>query len=209
MFLFRLKTAAALLLAIGIFAVGLRVLAQPPSSSRYDEQIRQLERQLDRLKRVREMEISQKEAQQKAVAELQKLGAVVEWQVVSINLVATKVTDEDLKLLTSEAFPHLQTLHLHHTNIGDAGLANLKGLKTITHLDLFDTRVTDSGLEHLRDWMPYLEVLELSDTKVTDAALRSLIVLGHLRRLDVRNTQVTKAGVEETRRALPGLEILH
>jgi hypothetical protein len=198
-----------LLLVVGIFAVGLGVLAQPPAASRYDEQIRQLERQLDHLKRVREMEISQKEARQRALTELQKLGAVVEWQVVSINLVATKVTDEDLKLLTSEAFPSVQTLHLHHTSIGDAGLANLKSLKTVTHLDLFDTRVTDSGLEHLRDWMPYLEVLELSDTKVTDASLRSLIVLGHLRRLDVRNTQVTKAGVEEVRQVLPRLEILH
>jgi hypothetical protein len=44
----------------------------------------------------------------------------------------------------------------------DLALANLKALKSLTTLDLFDTRVTDAGLEHLAEWMPHLEELELS-----------------------------------------------
>jgi hypothetical protein len=82
-------------------------------------------------------------------------------------------------------------------------------LKSLTTLDLFDTRVTDAGLAHLAEWMPHLEWLELSDTQVTDAGLRSIVGLKHLRRLDVRKTKVTAAGAEELHRALPGVEILH
>ena len=94
---------------------------------------------------------------------LQKLGATVEWDVVTVNLAGNNATDDDLKYLS--AFPKLQTLYLHHDPITDAGVANLQRLRNLTTLDLFDTRVTDDGLKHLSEWMPHLEWLELSDTK--------------------------------------------
>jgi RNA polymerase sigma factor (sigma-70 family) len=214
MFLSKLRTIGAILLAAGTCAVGLGVLAQTQSQTqtqtrtgtRYDEPIRQLEQQLQSLKLARESELRQKERQDQAASRLEKLDARIERDVVTINLVATKVTDDDLKYL--RAFPNLLTLYLHHTEIGDAGVANLQPLKNLTTLDLFDTRVTDTGLAHLADWMPFLQWVDLNATKVTDAGLEHLKGLKHLRRLDVRKTGVTETGATDLRRALPGAEIL-
>jgi hypothetical protein len=195
--LFTALTGAA---SLGVFAQ-----TQSPSDTRYDEPIRRLERQLEQLRRLRDREVAHQHAHDRTVDQLQKLGARIERDVVAINLVATKVTDDDLKSLG--VFPNLQALHLHHTSISDAGLANLKDLKHLNTLDVFDTRVTDAGLEHLAEWMPHLEELEVSDTRITDAGLRPLKELKYLRRLGMQNTRVTAAGIDDLHRALPGLEI--
>jgi RNA polymerase sigma factor (sigma-70 family) len=207
MFLTRLKTISLFVLVLATSAAGLGVLAQPPGGTAEDEQINRLERLVQDLKERRDLIRRFKHDQDRTVTELEKLGGKVERGVVSVNLVATKVTDHDLSALS--IFPNLQSIHLHHTNIGDAGLANISRLRSLTTLDLFDTRVTDAGLYHLSEWMPHLEVLELSDTRVTDRGLPALNGLKHLRRLDLRKTGVTEEGIRELRRALPGTEILH
>jgi RNA polymerase sigma factor (sigma-70 family) len=208
MFLSRLKTIGAILLAVGTCAAGLGVVAQTPSDTKQDKPFDPQSLRLRLMVEARERaEALQTELRNRTAAELQKLGARIERDVVTVNLVATKVTDDELRWLS--VFPNLRILYLHHTSIGDAGVANLRDLKSLTTLDLFDTRVTDAGMEHLAEWMPHLEWLELSDTQVTDAGLRFLKGLRHLRHLDVRRTKVTDAGVEDLRRALPGLDLLH
>jgi RNA polymerase sigma factor (sigma-70 family) len=216
MFFSRLRIIGAVLLAIGTSAAGLGVLAQTPKSTRpqtpsptstqYDDAIRGFEERLQLLKQMRDRELAQRATQDKTVAQIESLGGRVEWDVVAVNLVATKVTDDDLRLLS--VFPNLQTVHLHHNEIGDAGVANLQRLRNLTTLDLFDTRVTDAGLVHLAEWMPLLQSLDLNGTKITDAGLLHLKGLKHLRRLDVSKTNVTEAGVGELRRALPNAKIL-
>jgi RNA polymerase sigma factor (sigma-70 family) len=211
--LFRLKLiGSAAFLVIAPCAVALGVFAQP-ASSKYDEQIRQLEERLKLLKNIRSREIELERSrentqalQASAIEKLRKLNATVDRDVVAVNLAGTTATDDDMIAL--RAFPNLTTLHLHHTKVGDAGLANLKGLKYLRTLDLFDTRVTDQGLEHLLESLPRLERLELSDTGVTDACLKSFIGLRQLRLLDVRKTKVTEAAVEQFRRWTPGVEVL-
>jgi RNA polymerase sigma factor (sigma-70 family) len=207
MFLSKLKTLGTILVAAGTCAAGLAVFAQAPSENREDKQIEALENQIRLLKERRDALKRLQEHQDTAAAGLQKLGAVIERGVVSINLAATNISDVDLGSLS--VFTNLQTLHLHHTQIGDAGVANLKNLRNLTFLDLFDTRVTDAGLAHVAEWMPHLERLELYDTQITDAGLGSLKGLKHLRRLDVRKTSVTTAGVAAFRRERPGVEIMH
>lgn len=202
----RLKTIGAVVLAASACAASLGVLAQTPTGSQYDKPIRQLEEQLQILKRRRDMEAAHKADRDRAVAALQQRGATLEWDVVTVNLAGNNATDDDLKYLS--ALPKLQTLYLHHDPITDAGVANLRSLRYLTTLDLFDTRVTDEGLKHLSEWMPHLERLELSDTSVTDACLGPFKGLKSLRHLDVRRTKVTEAGAAELRRALPGVEIL-
>jgi RNA polymerase sigma factor (sigma-70 family) len=155
MFLLRLRTMGALLMALGFCAAGLGVLAQQPSESPEDQQIKRLESLLQSLKQRRDMMARFKQDQDRAAAQLEALGGRIERGVVSVNLVATKVTDHDLSSLS--IFPNLQTIHLHHTAISDAGVANLERLRNLTTLDLFDTRVTDAGLQHLSEWMPHLE----------------------------------------------------
>ena len=57
--------------------------------------------------------------------------------------------------------------------------------------------------------MPHLERLELYDTIVSDSGLNHLKGLKNLRRVDVRRTHVSQQGVDDLRRALPGVEILN
>ncbi len=208
MFLSQLKTVFMILLAVGACIASLGVFAQQTSDTKQEQPTDPRLLQLRLILEAREKAAARlKEAQDRKAEELQKVGGKLERDVVKVNLVATKVTDNELRSLS--VFPNLQVVRLHHTRIGDAGVANLSDLKGLTALDLFDTRVTDAGLEHLAEWMPHLEWLELSGTQITDVGLGSLKGLQHLRHLDVRMTKVTDAGVEDLRRALPGLKILH
>jgi Leucine-rich repeat (LRR) protein len=59
----------------------------------------------------------------------------------------------------------LQKLDLYDTGITDAGLEHLKGLRQLQELNLSGTAVTDAGLEHLKG-LKQLRMLDLSFTKV-------------------------------------------
>jgi hypothetical protein len=203
MFLSQLKTIGASLLVVTACATGVGVLAQQPADRARDHRPSPLETHI----KIEQRRMLRVETQDKTTERLEKLGARIERDVVIVNLVATKVTDDDLASLST--YPNLRSLHLHHTGISDAGLQHLEGLNSLTTLDVFDTQVTDAGLEHLADWVPYLQRLELSDTNITDAGLKSLERLRDLQHLDVRDTKVTKAGVEELQRVLPRLRIQH
>ena len=65
----------------------------------------------------------------------------------------------------------------------------------VAEVDLGDTKITDAGLEHLRE-LPQLQSLNLSDTKITDAGLKHLQGLGNIRTLNLRSTAVTDAGLK-------------
>jgi RNA polymerase sigma factor (sigma-70 family) len=201
MFLSRLKMIGGVLLTLGACALGAAVLAQPPGTKPGEEPPSALELQMrERLRLVKLL-------RDNASDRLKALGAKLDWEVVTINLVATQVKDDDLSLLVQ--YPNLQTLYLHHTEIGDAGLRHLSGVKSLTALDLFDTRVTDAGLQLVARSLPHLEWLELFDTGITDTGLDSLKGLRHLRHLDVRRTKATERSVAELRRSLPDLKVLH
>src|SRR5262245_20562132 len=91
-----------------------------------------------------------------AVKMVEKLGGKV-WRddklpgkaVLVVNLIGTKVADAGLKELRE--LKSLQTLNLHGTNVTDAGLRELKGLKSLQSLNLSYTNVTDGGLKELKE----------------------------------------------------------
>ncbi|HVF33609.1 MAG TPA: DnaJ domain-containing protein [Acidimicrobiales bacterium] len=85
-------------------------------------------------------------------------------------------------------------LHAEHTQIDDAELRNLAGMRSLRLLDLTGTRVTDAGLVHLLGCED-LEVVSLWDTRITDAGLALLGRLGNIRQLGLGNTRVTDAGL--------------
>ena len=76
----------------------------------------------------------------------------------------------------------------------------------VTDLHLFNTQVTDAGLEHLKE-LTNLEWLDLNYTQVTDAGLEQVIGLTNLEEIFLRNTQVTAEGRAMLRKALPNCEI--
>ena len=62
---------------------------------------------------------------------------------------------------------------LGRTQVGDAGVSQLNGLKHLSSLYLIETRVTDAGLNALAD-LPNLKCLTLNKTVVTSAGVEGL-----------------------------------
>ena len=88
----------------------------------------------------------------------------------------------------------------------DGRLAKLPAPTTGFGLDLGRTQVTDAGLKELAG-LKSLQTLNLDFTKVTDAGLKELAGLNSLQSLYLWGTKVTGAGFEELRKALPSCNI--
>ena len=113
----------------------------------------------------------------------------------------SEVTDAGLKELAG--LKSLQALGLARTGVTDAGLKELAGLKSLQALDLGWTKVTGAGLKELAG-LKSLQTLYLYGTQVTDAGLKELAGLKSLQSLNLEATQVTDAGLKE----LAGLKSL-
>ena len=95
----------------------------------------------------------------------------------------------DLRGITS-----LSELLLNRTRVSDAGLGHLKGLTNLSLLQLAHTQVTDAGLTDLKGLIKLAE-LDLSDTQVTDAGLANLATLKNLSVLNLGGTKLTDSGL--------------
>ncbi|MDA7527666.1 hypothetical protein N8590_01620 [bacterium] len=96
----------------------------------------------------------------------------------------------------------------YSTKLTDAGLAHLRGLTSLTTLNLSSDKITDAGLAHLKG-LTNLTTLNLSGTKITDAGLVHLKGLANLTWLKLISTRVSYAGVKELQASLPDCKIKH
>ncbi len=137
-----------------------------------------------------------------------ELGGLFSSDVSVASIYFSSLTDADLRSLQEplERQPDLQVLVLGGTQISDAGLVPLRGLKQLLLLNLNDTQVTDAGLVHLHG-LTRLQYLSLDNTRVTDAGLVHLQGLTQLKTLSLANTPVTDAGRAKLQKALPNVEI--
>ena len=55
---------------------------------------------------------------------------------------------------------NLEYLNLYGTEITDAGLSNLEGMKKLKKLYVWQTKVTDKGIAQLRKALPGVEIIE-------------------------------------------------
>jgi hypothetical protein len=101
---------------------------------------------------------------------------------------------------------HLKELELDYTQVGDAGLEHLRGMKDLEALSLSFCRVSYTGLACL-EGLVNLRRLVLPRTEVTDAGLKSLQGLTKLEVLDLNATMITDAGLPYITR-LPNLRYL-
>lgn len=74
----------------------------------------------------------------------------------SLGLDETRVAGPGLKHLRN--MPDLEFLDLSMTPVTDEGLAHLHGLKSLTRIDLDNTRVTDAGVSALQKALPRLNI---------------------------------------------------
>ena len=91
-------------------------------------------------------------------------------EVIWCNLGGTSITNSGLKYLAGMP---LRKLHLERTTIGDDGLLQLKSFQDLEYLNLYGTKITDEGLKHLRG-LKKLKKLYVWQTGVTDAGIENL-----------------------------------
>jgi Leucine-rich repeat (LRR) protein len=114
--------------------------------------------------------------------------------IVSVDLRASWITDSDIAELAR--LPNLAHLDLSLTRISDHGLDQLKNAPAITDLNLyFDELITDAGLSALKGWK-HLKRLSVRGTKITDTTLQHLSGVTSLESLDAGYAQITDVGLE-------------
>src|SRR5262249_16430373 len=96
---------------------------------------------------------------------IEALGGSGVWErdMVCVSLADTEVTDEELSLFRD--FPYVQILDLSRTSVGDAGLAYLTGLRSLTALIVVDTRLSPAALEAFRHAHPSVVITTEADRK--------------------------------------------
>ncbi|MDQ3291896.1 MAG: ribonuclease inhibitor [Bacteroidota bacterium] len=131
--------------------------------------------------------------------EIKKLGVVVspltsDNSYVALNMVnAPNFSDANIPLL-AKISENIIWLDMSETKLTDKGLLHLKNFKNLTRLSLDQTSVTDAGLESLQS-LPKLKYLNLYGTKVTDQGLKLLAGCKSLKSIYLWQTNVTPQGV--------------
>lgn len=151
-------------------------------------------------------------ANEKDVDALRKAGLIVNALAQDQNLLevsavnAPNFSDKDMALLAPVA-QQIAWLKLGDTKITDAALKDLPKLKNLNKLHLEHTGVTDAGIANLKS-LPLLEYINLVDTKVGDAGLREAATFKGLRSVYVWQSAVTDSAVSEVSRKNPNLLVV-
>ena len=110
------------------------------------------------------------------------------------------------RVTIDERAPGKPVVAVTFTDVTEAGLQQLKELKSLKTLDLSNTKAPDAALKELRG-LRSLQSLNLTATAVTDAGMEDLKDLKKLKTLTLGFTKVTAAGFKELKEALPKCEI--
>ena len=105
------------------------------------------------------------------------------------------VTDDGLKSIAG--LSDLEELDLSGVRITDKGIEYLRNLKAMRRLNLLGVQATDASMDVVAG-MAHLEVLNLYRTKVTNTGLAKLQNLKGLVDLDLRYSRVTSNGLVST-----------
>jgi internalin A len=134
---------------------------------------------------------------------LKKLGPrLADLEILVMN--RTGITEESMACLRD--CRKLKSLAFLGAKYGDAGLAHLGQLESLTLLTVGSTEVTDGGLQALSG-LRNLRTLNLTDTKITGTGLAHLSGLHDLESLDLSSTPIRDEGLDEILK-LKGLKTL-
>jgi hypothetical protein len=126
-------------------------------------------------------------------------------RITGVDLRGTWVTDTDLREIAR--MPYLTHLDLSLTRISDQGMQELKNAPGIVDLNLhYAEQITDEGMSAVKGWKK-LRRLNLQGTKITDTTLEHVSGISSLESLNISNVQVTDVGIERLA-ALPNLKEL-
>jgi tetratricopeptide (TPR) repeat protein len=104
------------------------------------------------------------------------------------------VAPEDVDLLTQQGEAVIQSLNFGETQVDDAALSRLRGVKGLRDLSLYGTPLDDKGLEAVCA-IASIETLNLGNTRISDSGLQSLVHLPALKTLNLAGTRITDLGM--------------
>jgi hypothetical protein len=126
-------------------------------------------------------------------------------RITGVDLRASWVADPDLRKLAQ--FPDLAVLDLSLTRITDQGMQELKNLPGIVELNLtFAEYVTDEGMAAIKDWKK-LKRLDVHGTKSSDTTLEHISGITTLESVNIGSAVITDVGLERLI-SLPNLKEL-
>lgn len=115
-------------------------------------------------------------------------------RITGVDFRASWVTDSDLRRL--KLLTNLSTLDLSLTRITDQGMQELKDLPGIVDLNLyFAEYVTDEGIAAIKDWKK-LKRLNVHGTKCSDTTLEHVSGITSLESLNIGSAVITDVGLE-------------
>lgn len=115
--------------------------------------------------------------------------------IVEADFTSSWIADGDLREVAT--WNRLRVLRLGQTKITDVGLEHLRNLRSVEELDLYYAEyITEDGMAHLREWAA-LKKLSLRGTRVTSKVFSHLALLRGLEWLDLGFTQVDDEGFEQ------------
>src|SRR4051794_4367618 len=115
-------------------------------------------------------------------------------RITGVDLRASWVTDSDLRKLLR--LPDLSYLDLSLTRITDQGMQELKNAPGIVELSLyFAEYVTDEGVAAIKDWKK-LKRLNLHGTKASDTTLEHISGIATLESVNIGSAMITDVGLE-------------
>ncbi len=101
---------------------------------------------------------------------------------------------------------NIHTMDLSRTQVKDADLAVLAGMRNLSRLILSRTGITDAGIAQLAGCVS-LEEVNLYSTGVTDAGVGQLGALKSLKKVFLWQSKATAAGGQVLQQAVPGVEV--
>lgn len=115
-------------------------------------------------------------------------------KVTGVDLRSSFVTDTDLRRLAK--FSALTHLDLSLTRITDQGMQEMRNLPGIVDLNLrFAEYVTDEGLAAIKNWKK-LKRLDVHGTKVSDTTLQHISGITSIESLNIGSAMITDVGLE-------------
>lgn len=115
-------------------------------------------------------------------------------RVTGLDFRASWVSDADMRKVAR--FPGLTSLNLSLSRVTDQGMQELRNLTTVEDLDLrFAEYVTDEGVAAIKNWKK-LKRLDLHGTKASDTSLDHIAGIIALESLDVGSVMLTDVGLE-------------
>jgi len=113
------------------------------------------------------------------------------------RLVVGESTQIDKVLENANGLTKVKSINFEEGTVTNSDLAKLKGSsleKSLTHVCLSNTNITDDGLQALTNCSG-LEILRLRNTDVTDSGLKHLASMSNLRTLRLDNTLISGTGL--------------